>query len=485
MRCAIPMRPLPPGTPGICPRSRLAFCVSALLICLAALVNGQTEHNSGALKGVVRDPGGHPAANATVYLQSKRDAPALIVRTDSQGAYSFSSLPDGSYSLRAELAGTGTGQFGPFILGAQEQKTVDLTLGSAASSTTMPNFYDEPQFTVAGVTQTGNAGGHGSDTVQRTSDALAKATKSLGKGSQDHSSQSGSIADLERAREELRKRLDREDTSELHHSLADVEELLSNPLAAVREYQRAAEMEPTESYLFDWGAELLAHRALEPAAEVFSKGHRLFPRSSRMLVGLGVVLYTRGSYADAVQRLFEASDLNPSDPNPYLFLGKMQGVETGELQGFIEKFARFVSLQPDSALANYYYAISLWKQSKTSGGEDKLTQVHDLLDKSVRLDPTLSAAYLQMGVIASERGDLQRAIANYRKAVDTDSSAIEAHYRLAQAYRRTGDKERTQRELELYNELSKKSADQAERERREIQQFVIKLRDNAPSTQSR
>jgi hypothetical protein len=52
---------------------------------------------------------------------------------------------------------------------------------------------------------------------------------------------------------------------------------LGNPLEAVREYQRAAELDASEQYLFDWGTELLTHRALEPAAEVFTKGNRLFP----------------------------------------------------------------------------------------------------------------------------------------------------------------------------------------------------------------
>ena len=47
-------------------------------------------------------------------------------------------------------------------------------------ATTQPEFFDEPQFTVAGVTDTTNLGGHGSNTVARTKDALAKDVVSLG-----------------------------------------------------------------------------------------------------------------------------------------------------------------------------------------------------------------------------------------------------------------------------------------------------------------
>jgi tetratricopeptide (TPR) repeat protein len=464
-------------------QTRVAMFLLVLLIVCVPRLFAQNEETSAKVKGSVRDSNGRPVANASVHLESKTGS--LATHADSQGIYIFPSIPAGSYKLRAELTGSGQTQFGPFTVGPVDLKTIDLTLVLSPPSASMPSFYDEPKFTVAGVTQTGTAGGHGSDNVLRTSEALAKATASLSKPSPGSSLQAASKADLERASAEIRARLAKEDTAELHHSLAGLEERLSNPLEAVREYQRAAEMDASEPYLFDWGSELLSHRALEPAAEIFTKGNSLFPRSGRMLIGLGVTLYARGSYDAAIQRLFEASDLNPSDPIAYLFLGKMQGVEAAELNGFVDKFARFAQLQPDNALANYYYAVSLWKQSKGSERNVNPKEVEDLLDKSIRLDPSLSVAYLQLGIIAAESGDLQKAIRSYQRAVETDPNSTEAHYRLAQTYLRAGDKEKSQGEFQLYNELSKKSADQAERERQEIQQFVITLRDGAPASGDR
>src|SRR5882762_8942700 len=49
------------------------------------------------------------------------------------------------------------------------------------SSVPAPEFFDEPQFTVAGVTDPTNLGGHGSDTTVRTRESLAKATATLGR----------------------------------------------------------------------------------------------------------------------------------------------------------------------------------------------------------------------------------------------------------------------------------------------------------------
>ena len=137
--------------------------------------------------------------------------------------------------------------------------------------------------------------------------------------------------DYQRARDNIRTLLapqskDSPHGAELHHLLADLEGKLGNPVEAVREYQIAAELKPSELNLFDWGSELLMHRADQPAIEVFSKGNRLFPGSVRMKLGLGAAWYASGSYERAVQHFCDASDLNPADATPYLFMGRLQAL---------------------------------------------------------------------------------------------------------------------------------------------------------------
>jgi tetratricopeptide (TPR) repeat protein len=271
-----------------------------------------------------------------------------------------------------------------------------------------------------------------------------------------------------------------------HHRLADVEEKLGKPLEAAHEYQSAVELDPSEPNLFDWGAELLEHRALEPATEVFTKGNRLFPKSVRMLVALGVAWYARGSYDQAAQCLANASDLAPDNPTPYLFLGKLQSLKTAPSQESLERLARFARLHPDNALANYYYAVGLRKQAQQSSGmadsdAEHSAHIESLLQKAVRLDPKLGAAYLQLGILYSQRADFSRAISAYQKAIEVssepDETLTEAHYRLAQAYLRTGDKAKAQEELQLYDISAKKTKDDSERHHREIQEFVVSVRN--------
>ena len=204
-----------------------------------------------------------------------------------------------------------------------------------------------------------------------------------------------------------------------------------------------------------------------------------------MLIGLGVAWYSGGSYDQAAQRLCEASDLNPGDPKPYLFLGKIQSVETVQSECSTERLRRFVKLQPANAEAHYYYAVNLWKRRKGPDDAESLAQVETLLKQSVALDPKLGVGYLQLGVLYSERRDFSHAVSSYREAINASPQLEEAHYRLAQAYKQTGEKAKAEQELQLYNEISKKKEEEVERERRESRQFVYTLRSPAVGPQSR
>jgi len=504
----------------VCVLPLTAFIVFVLLsIC------GQSQEirHTAALQGFVHDAKGHPIALATVSLESNPELQALTTHTDATGHYQFLSLDSGVYTIHAESTGNGEARFGPCVIEQDNARTVDLTLNqksaSVAGSATSVEFFDEPQFTIAGVTDTTNLGGHGSTTTAGNTDALTKDVRSLDIETQAKS-QKGSpqlaeanktfqtnhensfetaLAHADAGQYELTRTNIRQllavknktasDKAALYHLLADVEEKSGNSLEAVRDYQQAAELDTSEANLFDWAAELLMHHAAEPASEVFQKGNKRFPRSVRMLVGLGVSLYARGSYDAAVQSLCEASDLNPSDPNPYLYLGKMQNVNGAKLEGptlenSIEKLARFVQLQPENPLANYYYALGLWNRRKDSEDAEHCAQVDSLLQKALRLDPKLGVAYLQLGIVYADHGDFLRAIAEYQKAIEVSPELEEAHYRLAQAYKRTGESVKTERELQLYKQMSKSAAEQTERKRHEIQQFVYTLRDQTPVSQA-
>jgi len=453
----------------------------------------QASTESATLQGSVRDSGGRPVTDATVHLQVKDGPQVLSARSDPNGSYRFSGLREGIYVLRVEKTGYNQVTLSPCVIGPEKAKRVDLTLEAtkvsqaqnaapAKSAAGSPEFFDEPQFTVAGVTDGTNLGGHGSNTIVRTRESLAKDVVTLSPsgekppvtGPPPAPSSTGDPAHQVPALQ---------DQAGQHHMRGDIAEKSGDSLSAVREYQKAAELDPSEPNFFDWGAELLLHRAVEPAIDVFSKGTRLFPRSARMLVALGVSRYSNGSYDQAAQRLCEASDLDPADPQPYLFLGKIQSVETNQSECSVERLKRFVKLQPENALANFYYGVNLWKRRKGPDDTEAAGQAESYLRRAVELDPKLGVGYLQLGVLYSEGKDFPRAISSYQNAIHASPQLEEAHYRLAQAYKRTGEKEKAEQELRVYNRISNSKDEEVERERRESRQFVYTLR--TPEAQSR
>jgi len=275
------------------------------------------------------------------------------------------------------------------------------------------------------------------------------------------------------ARSLLQDLLQRKDSAELHRLLGEADEAVGDPVSALKEYQLAAHMDPNEKNIFDWGNELLLHEGIEPALEVFTRGVALYPDSMRMYIGLGIAYYSRSLYDEAIQALCHASDLNPSDPRPYLFLAKTSNVSVEKADEVAKRMKRFVETNPDNALAYYYYALSSRKGARGSGQGVDLGEVEALLRKSISLDPRLADAHLQLGVLLHDQQRDPEAVLEFQAAIRFKPDDPDAHYHLAQAYVRTGEKERGQEEFQLYDKLHKQQVNDAEKRQHEIQQFIF------------
>lgn len=463
--------------------------------------------------GVVHNAGGEPISGADIYLDSEKKTAVAHAVSVNDGSFKLTIDHDGTYTVRAEKSGWMGDQSDPIELPRDANKRVELVMENSrnqsadsgtgttanpapARNATPPNaangieFSDEPNFTVAGVTDRSNLGLHGSDTTARTSDTLARETALLKGEDAEKMAHADAAAtpkyqsaialeskgDFSGARDLTQKVLAAGDDAEGHHLLGDLDEKLNDPLGAVREYERAARMYPSEQNYFDWGSELLLHKAPQPAVEVFTKGVGRHPQSARMFAGLGAAQYGVRSYEDAARSLCKASDLRPGDSAPYLFLGQMEKTVNVPLPCAEEKLAQFAEQQPANPAANYFYAISLMKREKEAraGGDPRAAQT--LLEKSVRLDPKYGAAYVELGALAFRLGDFAQAVKNYQQAIAVSPQLSEAHYRLSLAYKRSGDDAAAKCEMETYQAAEKAESAQTEEQNRELKQFLVILK---------
>lgn len=284
------------------------------------------------------------------------------------------------------------------------------------------------------------------------------------------------------ARSVVRGLIALKNTAELHNLQGDIEEKSGNFVAAEREYESAAHMDPSEGNLFDWASELLLHRTLDPAVQVFSDATHRYPKSPRLAIGLGMAFYSRGNYDDAVKTLLNAADLDPRDPRCYYFLSKAYDSSPGQADEVIQRFRRFSELQPQNSRALYYYAMSLWKGRRAQDASLDFGQIESLLKKSVEMDSKFPEAHLQLGNLYSDQRKYSDAAPQYEQALALNSDLADAHYRLGQAYVHLGKRDEAQQQLQVYQKLRARHLAELDKQRAEIRQFVISEKGERPSS---
>jgi tetratricopeptide (TPR) repeat protein len=285
------------------------------------------------------------------------------------------------------------------------------------------------------------------------------------------------------ARQVAQALLKQKDTGELHNLLGQIDEKDGKFVPAANEFEIAARMDASESNLFDWASELLLHRTLEPAIDVFRRSADRYPNSPRLAIGLGIALYSRGNYDEAVKSLLRAADLSPSDPRCFYFLSKAYDSSPSQADEVIQRFARFAELQPTNPRAFYYYAMSLWKRKRAQDPSLDLHQIESLLQKAVTLDPKLAEAHLQLGTLYSDQSQYAEAIPEYAKALENNPDLADARYRLGQAYVHTGQKTKAQEQFQIYQQLRAQQLADLDKQRAEIRQFVYSEKDGPPTKQ--
>jgi tetratricopeptide (TPR) repeat protein len=235
-------------------------------------------------------------------------------------------------------------------------------------------------------------------------------------------------------------------------------------------------MEPSEQNIFNWGAELVLHQTFAPAIEVFKAGTQRFPSSAQLQNGLGIALYGAGQTDDAVQALFHASDLAPSDPLPLTLAGKACDSVSPPLADQIRpRIRNFIARDSQSAELHYYLALCL-KTNPTDSPAERDSQVESLLKRAVALDPKFADAYFQLGVLYSDQRKYREAAEQYELALKIDPDMANTHYRLAQALTRIGNQTRAQEELAVFERLRQSEMDATNKKQNQIQQFVYKMR---------
>jgi tetratricopeptide (TPR) repeat protein len=286
---------------------------------------------------------------------------------------------------------------------------------------------------------------------------------------------------LDDARQLAQSLAQKQNTGELHNLLGQIDEKDGKFVDSANEYEAAAHLEPSEDNLFDWGSEMLLHRTYEPAIAIFQQATVKYPKSPRLYIGLGLSLYSRGKYDEAVEALLTAAQLEPADPRCYLFLSKAYDSSPKQADAVIQAFRRYAELRPSDARAQYFLAISLWKGNRAQSSTADMQTVESLLQKAIALDGTMPEAHVQLGDLYADRHQYDKSIPEYLRAIELNPNLSDAHYRLGTEYVHTGQKDLAQKEFAIYQKLRAEHLAEVDKERAEVQQFVYSEKNNAPA----
>ncbi len=551
---------------GVFGRTSFAFLSAmAALILLVPLLGGQQSESKqpegATLRGVVRDVAGSVVADAHVVLRGVSPPVSREETTDGAGQFTFKDVATGKFTLTASSGSMQNATVAVTVSTLGEQPLVNVVLGSPHAKTPAAHdagqtmqFADQPDFAIAAVTDWTAAGGHGSDSSLRTSEALTRQAVNLKSSSTapaaDQSDGAGKLSESEdalraavtknpkgyeansalghfyvqagryqdalqpllaahqsdpansqneldlaralemtgnaqEARDHVRRLLAHRESADSHRMEGELDEKLNDPLAAVHAFQQAASMEPSEENYFAWGSELLIHRAVWQAKEVFDEGAKRFPQSVRMLTARGAALFAGALYDDAALDLCRASDLSPDSVEPYLFMGKIEIVAPNPLPCVVEKLARFEKLQSANPLAHYYYAMALKKQQGRDPAPQATEQVKDQLTRAVTLDPKCAEGYLELGNLSVSDKQWEQARSLYLQAIQADPGLSDAHYRLGVVYQRTGEQDKAREQFQLHDAIAGKQAAEVQREREAVKQFLVVLPNQAGAPQAK
>jgi tetratricopeptide (TPR) repeat protein len=262
--------------------------------------------------------------------------------------------------------------------------------------------------------------------------------------------------------------------AEAYNLLAQVEEQRKRFLEAVRAFQKAAELEPSnEDYRFDYGYELLQHQTDRAAIAILASGVRDFPRSLKLHLGLGCAYYVVGNQEDAARTLLKTIKIDPSNKLAYLLLGKSYE-QAGSLQAAVaEAFKAYLTLAPLDPWAYYHYGTILYLNTQSATKPD-FQETKSCLRRALSLNPRFAEALVQLAIVLQAEDQNSESVSLLGQAVESNPRLASAHYRLGIAYIRLGEKDKAAGEFALSERLNAENQDG--REKRRVIQFLVEQR---------
>jgi predicted Zn-dependent protease len=248
----------------------------------------------------------------------------------------------------------------------------------------------------------------------------------------------------------------RKDSAAIEDLSGDIEEQKGDSVAAVHSYQNAISLNPQEEqYRLSLGAELLKYHTYEPAVLVFRQAAELFPKSTRIYVGLGMAYFLQGNYDESVSAFLRADALDRGSSQIINYLGETQMRRPGgpDLTA-MNSICGYAEAQNPTAASVTWCAALRFQRAYIDGNQASAAEIIKRLHSAVSLSPSDPAANCSLGHVLEWTAQLTEARHWLETCVALRPGSAEDHFRLSRVYQRLGFAQLAKQEAELTEKAS-------------------------------
>ena len=196
----------------------------------------------------------------------------------------------------------------------------------------------------------------------------------------------------------------------------------------------------------------LAHSYLwskqyQPVLDVYHQILTLDPNSAEADMLAGEALDEMKDNEGSTKMFRAAVAANPKEPNVHFGLGYLLWTQKLYPEAASEFKAELVN-NPDHAQSLMYLADSDIQMNQTP-------DARPLLEKVIKLDPSLPLAHLDLGIILSDAGNNSDALRELTLAEKLQPNEVNVHWRLGRLYRTMGRKDDAKAEFDNASSLNK------------------------------
>ena len=239
-----------------------------------------------------------------------------------------------------------------------------------------------------------------------------------------------------------------EDRAELRALLATAYEIAQQPNQAAEQLEHAIRLNRyEEDYYFRAARDYLVAGKAPETVRVVEAGKKIFARSAQLELILGIAYYALERYVEALDTFLNAIGIDPTVEQPYIFIARTMDHTPSRLPQILAAFKALADHDPDNYRSNYLYGKALLM----SGDEDDKAEA--LLRKSISLKADYWESHLELAKALEQKGDLEGALPELRRAIELNPKSAEAHFRLGRVHDRMGKPEDAMKEYAIQTQL--------------------------------